>query len=66
MSPTDIIALLNEYFGEMSIIINDYRGTIIEFEGDAILAVLGAPLTQEDHAQRAVDCSVRCSSVFSG
>lgn len=58
MSPTDIISLLNEYFGEMSEIINKYRGTIIEFEGDGILAVFGAPLTQEDHADRAFKCSV--------
>jgi len=58
MSPTDIISLLNEYFGEMSEIINKYRGTIIEFEGDGILAVFGAPLTQEDHADRGFRCSL--------
>jgi class 3 adenylate cyclase len=58
MSPTDTISLLNEYFGEMSEIINKYRGTIIEFEGDGILAVFGAPLSQEDHADRAFRCSL--------
>jgi class 3 adenylate cyclase len=59
MPPTDIISLLNQYFGEMSEIINTYRGTIIEFEGDGILAVFGAPLSQDDHADRAFQCSVK-------
>ncbi|MCO4762781.1 MAG: adenylate/guanylate cyclase domain-containing protein [Myxococcales bacterium] len=54
MSPTQVIGLLNEYFGAMSDIIDANRGTIIEFEGDAILAVFGAPLLQPDHAARAV------------
>lgn len=54
MSPTQVIGLLNEYFGAMSEVIDAHRGTIIEFEGDAILAVFGAPLLQKDHASRAV------------
>jgi class 3 adenylate cyclase len=54
MAPSMIITLLNQYFGEMSQILDRERGTIIEFEGDAILAVFGAPLPQADHAVRAV------------
>lgn len=54
LSPEETIELLNAYFGEMSEIIHFEHGTIIEFEGDAILAVFGAPLDQDDHAARAV------------
>ncbi len=54
MSPTQIIDLLNRYFGAMSTLLDAERGTIIEFEGDAILAVFGAPIRQDDHADRAV------------
>jgi len=54
MNPQQIIELLNRYFGAMSKHLDVERGTIIEFEGDAILAVFGAPLSQPDHAQRAV------------
>jgi class 3 adenylate cyclase len=53
MSPTQVIELLNRYFGAMSTVIDAERGTIIEFEGDAILAVFGAPIHQVDHADRA-------------
>lgn len=58
MDPEETIELLNEYFGAMSEIINAERGTIIEFEGDAILTVFGAPLTQLNHAERAVRTSI--------
>ncbi|MEO1269748.1 MAG: adenylate/guanylate cyclase domain-containing protein [Myxococcota bacterium] len=54
MNPEEIIELLNVYFGAMSEIITAERGTIIEFEGDAILTVFGAPVHQNDHAPRAL------------
>lgn len=54
MSPTRVIGLLNEFFGVMSRVLEEHGGTIIEFEGDAILAVFGAPSDQPDHADRAV------------
>lgn len=58
MTPTETIDLLNRYFGAMSKVIDAERGTIIEFEGDAILAVFGAPLEQPDHADRAVRTAI--------
>ncbi len=54
MGPEETIELLNQYFAAMSDVIHHFRGTIIEFEGDAILTVFGAPLDQPDHAERAV------------
>jgi adenylate cyclase len=58
MGPTAVIDLLNRYFGAMSGVIDGERGTIIEFEGDAILVVFGAPLQQPDHADRALRTAV--------
>ncbi len=58
MGPTDVIGLINRYFGAMSAVVDAERGTIIEFEGDAILVVFGAPLQQPDHADRAVRAAV--------
>jgi class 3 adenylate cyclase len=58
MGPEDTIHLLNEYFAAMSEVLNHFRGTIIEFEGDAILAIFNAPLDQPDHAVRAVKASL--------
>lgn len=58
LEPTEIIGLLNRYFTRVTTVILDQRGMINEFEGDAVLAVFGAPLEMEDHAERAVEAAV--------
>lgn len=57
-SPEEVVSLLNEYLGEMAQVIFSWEGTLDKFIGDAILAFWGAPLGQEDHAERAVKCAV--------
>jgi class 3 adenylate cyclase len=56
MPPEEVITMLNIYLETMTEIILKYNGTIIEFLGDGILALFGAPLTRDDDAQRAVAC----------
>ncbi len=57
-SPEEVVSLLNEYLGEMAQVIFRWEGTLDKFIGDAILAFWGAPLAQEDHAERAVGCAL--------
>ncbi len=54
MEPDAVADLLNEFFHEMADVLFDHQGTLDKFVGDAILAVFGAPLPQEDHAAKAV------------
>ncbi|HJZ78392.1 MAG TPA: adenylate/guanylate cyclase domain-containing protein [Vicinamibacterales bacterium] len=54
LAPTEVAALLNRFFSEMTEAIFAEEGTVDKFIGDAILAVFGAPVEQADHAQRAV------------
>ena len=58
MAPEDVVALLNEYFEAMTTIILDHGGTIDKFMGDAIMAVFGAPIPRDDHAERCVQAAV--------
>lgn len=58
MPPEVVMRLLNGYLGEMARIIVARGGTIIEFIGDAILALFGAPFSTPDDARRAVVCAI--------
>ena len=58
MSPEEVISMLNMYLETMTKIIHKYNGTIIEFLGDGILALFGAPHTREDDAERAIACAL--------
>lgn len=53
-SPDRVVDVLNRYFEEMSSAILDSGGTLLAYLGDGILAVFGAPITADDHADRAL------------
>jgi class 3 adenylate cyclase/ActR/RegA family two-component response regulator len=53
-SPTKLAAQLNEHRAAMNRAILGEDGTVMQFVGDAVMAVFGAPFPQEDHADRAV------------
>lgn len=58
MEAHSLIAMLNHYLGEMTEIIERRNGTIIEFIGDGILAIFGAPAPSGCHAADAVATAV--------
>ncbi len=57
LSPETVVEMLNIYLGRMAEVISDYEGTIIEYIGDAIFVVFGAPIQRDDDALRAVACA---------
>ena len=50
----DTRELLSRYFETARTIVERYGGTVEKFIGDAVMAVWGAPVAQEDDAERAV------------
>ena len=50
----DVRELLSRYFDTARTVIERYGGTVEKFIGDAVMAVWGAPVAQEDDAERAV------------
>lgn len=50
--------VLNAYLDGACAIILKYEGTIDKFVGDAIMAIFNAPMTQNDHPERAVKCAL--------
>lgn len=53
-----VVSIINIFLEIMTEIILKYQGTIDEFIGDAILAIFGAPILQQNDAQRAVACAL--------
>jgi class 3 adenylate cyclase/ActR/RegA family two-component response regulator len=52
--PRALASQLNEHRAEMNGAILGEGGTVMQFVGDAVMAVFGAPFPQDDHAERAV------------
>jgi adenylate cyclase len=52
--PTQLASQLNEHRAEMNRAIIGCGGTVMQFVGDAVLAVFGAPVPADDHADQAL------------
>lgn len=50
LDPQDLVALLNEYLTAMTDIVFKYTGMLDKYEGDAVMAVFGAPIDHGNHA----------------
>lgn len=59
LQPKQLVDLINEYLSEMTDILNEERGTLDKYIGDAIVAFFGAPVPVDDHALRACVTSQR-------
>jgi class 3 adenylate cyclase/DNA-binding NarL/FixJ family response regulator len=51
--PTVLATQLNDHRREMNGAILDAAGTVMQYVGDAVMAVFGAPFPQDDHAAKA-------------
>jgi class 3 adenylate cyclase/DNA-binding NarL/FixJ family response regulator len=52
--PSTLAGQLNRHRAEMNRAVIDHGGTVMQFVGDAVMAVFGAPDPIADHAERAV------------
>jgi adenylate cyclase len=53
-TPARLANQLHEHRAEMNRAILGHGGTVMQFVGDAVMAVFGAPVAQRDHADRSV------------
>ena len=52
--PEQVREFLSDYFDVARQVVERYGGTVEKFIGDAVMAIWGAPVAQEDDAERAV------------
>lgn len=58
LGPESVTTLLNFHFDKMAEAITKYGGTIIEFLGDAVLAVFGAPIASSQQTELAIAAAI--------
>jgi DNA-binding winged helix-turn-helix (wHTH) protein len=62
LGPEEMHRLMQTVFTAVQQVMQRYAGSLIEFGGEGFLALFGAPLAQEDHAQRAALAALCCTS----
>ncbi|UCH49026.1 MAG: AAA family ATPase, partial [Betaproteobacteria bacterium] len=62
--PEEARAILDPVLGHMMDAVHAYEGTVNQVMGDGIMALFGAPLSQEDHAVRACYAALRMQAAI--
>ncbi len=57
--PEEWRKIMQRFFSLLADAVHDFEGTVDKFTGDGIMAVFGAPIAHEDHAQRACYAALR-------
>lgn len=65
MSPPDLVAVLNDFFAVVVEIVERHQGWVNKFQGDAVLAIFGAPQVVSDHAGAALSPARELSDALS-
>lgn len=52
-TPGELVKTLSEYYDRMTEQVFELQGTLLEYTGDELMALFGAPVDQADHARRA-------------
>ncbi len=60
MTPTELVAFMNEYLSAMTDIIEGEGGYVEKYIADSIVAVFGAPVHDADHARHAATAALLC------
>ena len=59
MSPETAVKFLNEYFSAMHDVIDEHQGQIINYIGDSVMVVFGAPKKIDNHEIISVKCAIK-------
>ena len=64
LTPEELVKQLNEYLAAMTDIVLRYEGYLDKYEGDAVVAVFGVPVSLPDHAARACFAALDMQAVL--
>src|SRR5262249_53844568 len=58
LDPEDVHGIMDRAFEVILDAVHRYEGTVNQFLGDGVMALFGAPIAHEDHAQRALSAAL--------
>jgi class 3 adenylate cyclase len=58
LSAEEVVRILNRYLERMVEVIAEFSGIVIEFLGDGIMVIFGAPKRLANHAEHAIACAL--------
>ena len=58
LDPEDVHSIMDRAFEVILAAVHNYEGTINQFLGDGVMALFGAPIAHEDHANRALSAAL--------
>src|SRR5437867_1946959 len=59
LDPEDWHRIMDRFFQLLAEGVHRFEGTVVQFTGDGIMALFGAPIAHEDHALRAAHAALR-------
>jgi class 3 adenylate cyclase len=65
-SPSEVVAMLNAVFGAAVPVVLAEGGAVVQFMGDAMMAIFNAPRPKPDHALRAPRAALALQGVVAG
>jgi class 3 adenylate cyclase len=66
IDPEEMRGMMDRCFGQMLEEVHRYEGTVIQFTGDGIMAIFGAPLALEDAPRRAILAALAIQRTIGG
>jgi len=64
MEPEEVIKILNRYLDLCTKAVFKYEGTLDKIIGDGVMTIFGAPIAQDDHADRATRTALEIKSNY--
>ena len=64
--PDEVVHMLNTCYGVVVPVVLEAGGTVVQFVGDEVMALFGAPARQPDHVLRAARAALRLQAAMAG
>ncbi|MBC8440552.1 MAG: HAMP domain-containing protein [Deltaproteobacteria bacterium] len=56
--PEQVVKIINQYFNEMTLAVEEHKGLVLQYVGDEIEAAFGVPIGFDDHPEMAVKAAL--------